>query len=70
ARTPLRHLPEGGEGAFWLWALKPGAATAAPGFCVSPAPKSERHGRGADRGYSFVSTIHHTARGKAWPVMG
>ncbi|HGN0723140.1 TPA: hypothetical protein ACKRMU_001484, partial [Pseudomonas aeruginosa] len=35
---PFRRLPEGGEGAFWLWALKPGAATAAPGFAFSPRP--------------------------------
>jgi hypothetical protein len=34
------------------------------------APRAERPGRGADDGYSFVSMIHHTARGKARPVMG
>jgi hypothetical protein len=33
-------------------------------------PRAERPGRGADRGYSFVSMSHHTARGKARPVMG
>ena len=37
---------------------------------ASTAPRAERPGRGADRGYSFVSMIHHTARGKARPVMG
>jgi hypothetical protein len=40
-----------------------------PDFCVH-RPRSERLGRGADRGYSFVSMSHHTARGKARPVMG
>ena len=34
------------------------------------APRTERPGRGTDRGYSFVSMSHHTARGKARPVMG
>ena len=34
------------------------------------APRTERPGRGADRGYSFVLMSHHTARGKARPVMG
>ncbi len=34
------------------------------------APRTERPGRGAERGYSFVSMIHHMARGKAQPVMG
>ena len=32
--------------------------------------RAERPGRGADRGYSFVSMIHHTARTNARPVMG
>lgn len=32
------------------------------------APRSEQPGRGA--GHSFVSMSHHTARGKARPVMG
>ncbi len=34
------------------------------------APRAERPGRGADDDHSFVSMIHHTARGKARPVMG
>ena len=37
---------------------------------ASTAPRAERPGRGADRGYSFVSMSHHTARGKVRPVMG
>ena len=37
---------------------------------ASTAPRAERPGLGADRGYSFVSIIHHTARAKARPVMG
>ena len=49
---------EGGGVPIRLVALNTGAATAAPGFC------------GADRGYSFVSMSHHTAGGKARPVMG
>jgi len=32
ARPPRRHLVKGGDGAVLLWTLKPGAATAAPGF--------------------------------------
>ena len=54
----------------WYSASTPGAATAAPGFLKFTAPRAERPGRGADDGYSFVSMIHHTARGKARPVMG
>lgn len=37
---------------------------------ASTAPRAERPGRGADRGHSFVSMSHHTARGKVRPVMG
>lgn len=54
--------------AILLWTQEPGAATAAPGFSTT-GPKAERLGAGAAR-YSLVSMIHHTARGKAWPVMG
>jgi hypothetical protein len=68
ARPPRRRLVEGGDVAILLWTQEPGAATAAPGFSTT-GPKAERLGAGAAR-YSLVSMIHHTARGKAWPVMG
>ncbi|MCM2037157.1 hypothetical protein, partial [Pseudomonas aeruginosa] len=61
-------LVEGGDVAILLWTLEPGAATAASGFSTT-GPKAERLGAGAAR-YSLVSMIHHTERGKGWPLMG
>ena len=53
-----------------LLALNTGRGHCRARIFASTAPRTERPGRGADRGYSFVSMIHHTARAKAQPVTG
>ncbi len=61
---------EGGGVPIRLVALNTGRGHCRARIFASTAPRTERPGRGADRGYSFVSMSHHTARGKARPVMG
>jgi hypothetical protein len=56
--------------AFQMLALNTGRGHCRARIFEVTAPRAERPGRGADRGYSFVSMSHHTARGKARPVMG
>lgn len=61
---------EGGGVVFRLFAFDTGRGYRRARIFEFTAPRAERPGRGADRGYSFVSMIHHTARAKARPVMG
>ena len=45
-----------------LLALNTGRGHCRARIFAPTAPRTELPGRGADRGYSFVSMIHHTAR--------
>ena len=61
---------EGGGVLIWLLALNTGRGHCRARRLRFTVPRTERPGRGAERGYSFVSMSHHTARGKARPVTG
>lgn len=68
--TPPPELAPGRGVLIRLLALNTGRGHCRARILRFTAPRGERPGRGAERGYSFVSMSHHTARGKARPVMG
>jgi hypothetical protein len=68
-RRRMSHR-DGGGVLIGLLALNTGRGHCRARILRFTAPRTERPGRGAERGYSFVSMSHHTARGKARPVMG
>lgn len=65
-----QSLRDGGGVPIWQLALNTGRGHCRARIFATTAPRAERPGRGADRGYSFVSISHHTARGRARTVPG
>lgn len=70
ARQFQRRRLSASEGGGVMFGFNTGRGHCRARILRFTAPRTERPGRGADRGYSFVLMSHHTARGKARPVMG